>query len=319
MLATATLLVLGMLSAAPVAEGSELKFASAGATQAATTETTPAQLGQETDPITALAAAILAACRQQESAFANYLTAEGRRAFAALPQTYRVELMKRFSLLDEAGRATVTDDAQGRRVVLCEAEAARVELAAGPARLGENLAFVRLDAGPGRRTEIGLVREGGGWRLLSVGLLLLDLPELAKQWEAAEIQAREATVVAALERLRNALLAYRRIYGRLPAELRALGPPSSGAAGSEAAGLVEPEYLAERYAGYLIFYRPVRTAGEAGATSAPQTFFLLAAPVDYPRSGRRSFRLSAEGELRGGDKQGALATGADPRLELRRE
>lgn len=278
-----------------------------------------AQQGQEADPVTALAAALLAACRQQESAFAIYLTAEGRNAFETLPQAYRVELMKRFSLLESAGRPAVTDDAQGRKVVVCETETARVELAAGPARIGENVAFVRLDAGSGRRTEIGLVREGGGWRLLSVGLLLLDLPELAKQWEAAEIQAREATVVSALERLRNALLTYRRTYGRLPGELRALGPPASGAAGAEAAGLAEPEFLSERYAGYRILYRPVRPAGETGASAPPQTFVLLAAPVDYPRSGRRSFQLSAEGELRGGDKQGALATGADPRIELRRE
>lgn len=275
--------------------------------------------GQEADPVTALAAALLAACRQQESTFAVYLTGEGRRTFETLPQAYRVELMKRFSLLESAGRPAVTDEAQGRKVVVCETENARVELSVGPARLGENLAFVRLDAGPGRRTEIGLVREGGGWRLLSVGLLLLDLPELAKQWEAAEIQAREATVVSALERLRNALLTYRRTYGRLPGELRVLGPPASGPVGGETAGLVEPEYLSERYAGYRILYRPVRPAGEAGTTAPPQTFVLLAVPVDYPRSGRRSFHLSAEGELRGGDKQGALATGADPRIELRRE
>jgi hypothetical protein len=278
-----------------------------------------AQQGQEADPVTALAAALLAACRQQESTFAIYLTAEGQRTFETLPQAYRIELMKRFSLLESAGRPTVTDDAQGRKAVVCQTENARVELVAGPARIGENLAFVRLEAGPGRRTEIGLVREGGGWRLLSVGLLLLDLPELAKQWEAAEIQAREATVVSALERLRNALLTYRRTYGRFPGDLRALGPPTSGAAGAGAAGLVEPEYLAERYAGFRIFYRPVRPAGEAAADAPPQTFVLLAAPVDYPRSGRRSFHLTAEGELRGGDKQGALATGADPRIELRRE
>jgi len=41
---------------------------------------------------------------------------------------------------------------------------------------------------------------------------------------------------------------------------------------------------------------------------------LAATPVEYGKIGRRSFFLDSGGVLRGGDKQGAVATSADPRI-----
>ncbi len=43
-------------------------------------------------------------------------------------------------------------------------------------------------------------------------------------------------------------------------------------------------------------------------------FELAATPIEYGKIGRRSFFLDSGGVLRGADKQGAVATSADPRI-----
>ncbi|HEX2775219.1 MAG TPA: hypothetical protein VHN10_01130, partial [Candidatus Acidoferrales bacterium] len=49
------------------------------------------------DPTTALSAAIVAACRNNEAQFSNYLTADNATAFRALPSEQRTAFLKRFS------------------------------------------------------------------------------------------------------------------------------------------------------------------------------------------------------------------------------
>ena len=52
----------------------------------------------------------------------------------------------------------------------------------GDARTRENLSFITVSVSDGQKTEFGLVRENGGWRLLSLGLVLLNIPQLSQQW-----------------------------------------------------------------------------------------------------------------------------------------
>jgi hypothetical protein len=147
--------------------------------------------------------------------------------------------------------------------------------------------------------------------VLSVGLLLLNIPELAKVWAASEIQANEAAALAALRRLRDAIATYRRAFNTLPERLEQLGPAPKEGVSPEAASLADAELAGGRKGGYLFRYRivpPERSGGEP-------SFELAAVPIEYGHTGRSSFFLDARGKLHGGDKQGAVATAADPRIE----
>ncbi len=221
--------------------------------------------------------------------------------------------MKRFVLLDEPGRPLLSSDPQGHTVVRCEAPGLTAEFRFGETRLRENLAFVPVEVTGARRIDFGLVREGGGWKLLSVGLLLLDLAALARQWESAELEASEAAAIAALRKFAAAAGAYRRVFGRLPDTLAQMGPPPKEGISAEAAGLVDAELAAGKKEGYLFRFRSLPPAQEG----AEPGFELAATPAEYGKTGRRSFFLDSSGALRGADKHGAVATPTDPRVDTR--
>ncbi len=278
----------------------------------ATPITVHAQEGRETNPGAALTAALLGACRHNEKAFALYLTADNAAAYLNLPEEQRRELMKRLVLVADPGRPLLSSDTEGNTIIRCSTPSITAELRLGKERVRENLAFVPLDIA-GRQVEIGLVREGGGWRLLSVGLLLLDIPALQKQWEVAELEAREDAAIVALRRLADAIRRYRDAFGALPEQLEQLGPAPKEGVSPERAQLVDEELASGLKDGYRFRYRILPATDE----NSQPSFELAATPVDYGRTGRRSFFLDAEGRMRGGDKQGAVATSADPLIEPR--
>jgi len=260
-----------------------------------------------------LAEALTAACRQDAAQFARTLTTDNAAVFRELAAGTRLALMKRFVLLDEPGRPLLSSDPQGHTVVRCEAPGLTAEFRFGETRLRENLAFVPVEVTGARRIDFGLVREGGGWKLLSVGLLLLDLPALARQWESAELEASEAAAIAALRKFAAAAGAYRRVFGRLPDTLAQMGPPPKEGISAEAAGLVDAELAAGKKEGYLFRYRSLPPPQEG----AEPGFELAATPAEYGKTGRRSFFLDSSGALRGADKQGAVAGPTDPRVDTR--
>ena len=49
--------------------------------------------------------------------------------------------------------------------------------------------------------------------------------------------------------------------------------------------------------------------------STPATFVVTATPQRYPKTGRRSFFIDTSREIRGGDKNGQVATASDPYVE----
>jgi hypothetical protein len=266
-----------------------------------------AQQGQEVNPAAALTAALVAACRQNDTEFANYLTADSAESFRALTAEQRKVFLSRLALLDGPGRPLVSSDAQNHTVLRCEDPSATVEFRFGTERVRENLAFIPVQVVDGRSTRFGLVREGGGWRLISLGLLLFDIPELQKQWAEEDLAAREAAVIKTLRALTDAIGAYRNAWEKLPDSLAQLGPPAKEGVSADAADLVDADMAAGRHSGYLYRYRVVPAADGADAG-----FELSATPQQYGKTGRRSFLLDSAGKLHAADHQSAGATRDDP-------
>lgn len=271
-------------------------------------------------PAGALRDALFAACSQSQKDFARFLTARNAQTFERLTAGARVALMKRFVLLNEPGRPSLVPDPSGRPTVRCETPAGTAELQIGGAEVSDNLAFlpveVRAETDAVRngaiRVNMGLVRENGQWKLLSVGLVLLDLPALAFEWDAEEIDATERGAIEALKKIAEAVEAYRVSYSHLPDSLAKLGPPAKGAAPSaEAAGRLDAELASGGKSGYK--FRLV--IGGASALGATAKYELVAIPEVYGRTGRRSFFRDRGGAIRGADHQGGVGSEMDPRVE----
>lgn len=265
-----------------------------------------AQDGTESDPGSALAAALSAACRANEPHFANYLTQQNAAAFKALPADQRTSLLQRFSLVGEAGKPLLDSDPQNHIVLRCQTPEATTEFRFGDPRVHENLAFVPVDVVDGQQTQFGLVRENGGWRLISLGLVLLDIPQLSKQWAESDLAAHEDATVATLRGLADAIETYHRAYGKLPDSLAQLGPAPKDQISPEQASLVNEHLAAGSTAGYRFRYRIVSSSEEQN-----QTFELAAVPEAYGKTGRRSFFMDAAGKIHAADKHGELATADD--------
>jgi hypothetical protein len=272
------------------------------------------------NPETALSDALTAACRQDSPAFANSLTADNATAFRALPGAQRTAMMKRFVLLEEPGRVLLSTSSNGQKIVRCESPSYTTEMRLGETKVRENLAYVPMEIPiPGedpRKITFGFVREGGNWKLLSVGLILLDVPAMAKQWEQADLDASEDAAISDLRSVAAALDTYRRAYGELPNTLASLGPAPPNGVSPEAASLLDADLAKGDKDGYTIRYTIL--PAPAGPTDEDpiktETFSLSSFPKEYGKTGRRSFFLDSSGTLRGADKQGSGATSADPRI-----
>jgi hypothetical protein len=162
-----------------------------------------------------------------------------------------------------------------------------------------------------RQISMGFVREDGQWKLLSLGLLLLDLPALEIEWDAAEMDSTESGAIEALKTIAEGIEAYRRKYSRLPDSLASLGPPLHGAATADAAGLVDSDLATGMKNGYALRYVIVG----ASTVGAPAKYELSATPLHYGRTGQRSFFRDSNGGLHGADRKGAVGNESDPKVE----
>ena len=290
---------------------------SSSATQASTS-TAPANTPDA--PTAALRDALFAACSQSEQSFSKFLTARNADTFAHLTPSARVALMKRFVLLNEPGKASLLPTASGRPTIQCETPAGIAELQIGGAEISDNLAFLPVEVreatdttgASALRVQMGLVREKSDWKLLSVGLVLLDLPALAFEWDAAEMESTERAAIEGLKKIAEAIELYRSTYSRLPESLSKLGPPVRGAAASpDAAGLLAPDLASGMRSGYK--FRYVISGGNS--LGAPAKYEVAATPETYGRTGRRSFFRDTNGGLHGADRQGAVGNEVDPHIE----
>jgi hypothetical protein len=160
------------------------------------------------------------------------------------------------------------------------------------------------------QTSFGLIREDGVWRLLSLGLVLLDVPQLSKQWAEEDLASHEDAVIKTLGALAGAVQSYRRAYEKLPESLAQLGPAPKGEISPEQADMVDDHLAAGDAGGYRFRYRIVSPVG--GDSSAQDGFELSAIPDDYGKLGKRSFFLDASGTIHGADKHGDMAAASDP-------
>jgi hypothetical protein len=301
-----------------------LLFAFTGAAQesssAAQANTTSAAAKVPDAPTAALRDALFAACSESEQSFSKFLTSRNADTFSRLMPSARVALMKRFVLLNEPGKASLLPTGSGRPSIRCDTPAGAAELQIGGAEISDNLAFLPVEVREATdttgasmiRVQMGLVREKNDWKLLSVGLVLLDLPALAFEWDAAEMESTERAAIDGLRKIAEAVESYRRTYSRLPESLAKLGPPRRGsAAGPDAAGLLDADLASGIRTGYK--FRYVISGGSS--LGAPAKYEVAATPETYGRTGRRSFFRDTNGGLHGADRQGAVGSEVDPHIE----
>jgi hypothetical protein len=271
-------------------------------------------------PTAALRDALFAACSQSQEQFSKFLTARNAQTFARLTPSARVALMKRFVLLNEPGKATLVPSPSGRPTIRCETPAGAAELHIGGAEITDNFALLPVEEREATdtvgnnpiRITMGLIRENSSWKLISVGLVLLDLPALAFEWDQEEIETTERGAIDNLKKVADAVEAYRRTYSRLPDSLDKLGPPARGASPTaDAAGLLEPDLASGAKGGYK-FRLVIEGASTVGA---PARYALAATPETYGRTGRRSFFRDSGGNIRGADHQGAVGGELDPKIQ----
>src|ERR1700681_3108453 len=276
-------------------------------------------------PAAALRDVLQAACSQDIAGWSRYLTARSKDSFELRTPAARVALMKRFVLLNVPGKATITANPAGRPIVRCETPDVTTEMSIGGTDTRDNLAFLPMElrdvtdstGANVRQISMGLVREDGEWRLLSIGVLLLDLPSLEVEWDAQEAEANEITALGNLRRLADAVETYRRTYFRLPESLARLGPPpldtsakktKTLAATREHAGLVDEELANGDKDGYQF---RIIIAG-ADTLGAPAKYQLSANPLSYGRTGKRSFFRDSDGGWHAADHGGAVGSASDP-------
>jgi hypothetical protein len=281
--------------------------ANAGAQSAQSSASTEAVSPTEADPSASLASAIAAACKRDQDQFAKYLTPDNAKAFRDLPADQRASVLNRISLTDSAGHPLLSTDAAGQPAVRCEVASATAEFEFGAPRAGQNLAFVPVKIKGGTDTEFGMVREAGGWRILSIGLVMFDIRQLAARWQQEDTESRELDALHAVLDLRTAIGTYQRAFDDLPKSLAQLGPAAKNEVSPEQANLIGADLASGSQGGYRFRYRVV-----TGADGNVAGFEIMATPESYGKNGRRSFFLDAAGKLHGGDKHGDIATVDDP-------
>jgi hypothetical protein len=285
--------------------------ANAATRTASASQSAPPAATASADTVSTLAEILAEACRQDVAKFPDYLTEKNAAYFKQLTAQQQVALLRRLVLLQEPGRALLSNDANGRTILRCDTPSFTGEIHLGVPRIEQNLAFVPVLIKPDRQIDFGLVLTSGGWKLLSIGVLILDLQQLQPEWDAQEMADREEDALKAMYKISAAIETYRNAFEKLPESLAQLGPAPKEGISPDAAGLLDANLVSGRVSGYTFRYRTI-PYGEDGKE---MRFELSATPDEYGKTGKRSFFTNSTGRMRGGDKQGAAATAADPLLE----
>src|SRR5205085_9865627 len=212
----------------------------------------------------------------------------------------------------QPGKPLLSANGAGQTNMRCEAGGVVAVMHLGAPQTRENLSFIPVDlevpsiAAPGqsgpsqpalpdqsdrtRSVRFGLIREGDSWKLLTMGLLLLDIPSLAHEWEVADLLSREMAAMEALQKIAKALKAYQQAFGRLPETLEQLGPTNSQGASPDKSGLLDAELAKGESGGYVFRFNIVPPTTEPDETEREKTagFELAATPIAYGKGGRRS-------------------------------
>ncbi len=279
----------------------------------------PNEIATTGGPSGALKGVLSAACSQNQTEFVRFLTARNKEAFSRMTPPARIALMKRFVLLNEPGKPSASANPAGRPLLRCETPGVTTEMQIGGADVRENIAFLPMElrdvtdttGASVHQVTMGLVREDGDWKLLSLGVLFLDLPALEVEWDAEQMDGAEENALEAVKKVALAVEAYRNKYLRLPESLANLGLPLHGAATGEAAGLVDSDLANGMKNGYAIRYVVVGSS----TLGAPAKYEVAATPLRYGRTGLRSFFRDSSGGLHAADRRGAVGSETDPKVE----
>jgi hypothetical protein len=281
------------------------------ANPATKTAPTAAQFAAPDGPATALAGVLSAACRQDTAKFPEYLTTNNATFYRQLTAPQQVAILRRLVLLDDPGRALLSTRVDGSSEIRCETPGLTRLIHIGTPRTDQNISFVPIDVKPDRLIDFGLLATKEGWKLLSIGVLMLDFAQLQPEWDAQDMAEREEAAIAALHKIWTAIDTYQKAFEKLPDTLAQLGPAPKEGISPDAAGLLKDDLIAGTVEGYTIRYRVV----PSGSGGADAQFELAATPTEYGKSGKRSFYMNEAGKLRGADKVGAAATAADPLID----
>jgi hypothetical protein len=149
------------------------------------------------------------------------------------------------------------------------------------------LIWMRMEEGEWRFVEV----QSGGHSVAQFDNL--DFVEHLRS--SVEYEGREQTAVANLRTLNTALVTYLSTYEAFPKSLKPLSGVYSEEAEptAEQSLLVDEQFMAEPcvVAGYLFEYRWMNTDDGEG-------YVLIARPVDYGRSGKKSFYTDQSGVIR---------------------
>jgi hypothetical protein len=301
----AMLLALTLIAQAAVAEPQ-------AASPAAKSAPTSAQQSVTTDdPATTLAGILVTACRQDTAKFPEYLTSSNATFYRALTPTQQVAILRRLVLLDDPGRALLSTRADGSTEIRCETPSTTRQIHIATPRTDQNISFVPIDVKPDRQINFGMIATKDGWKLISLGLIMLDFAQLQPEWEAQDMAAREEAAIEAMHKICAAIDTYRKAFEKLPDSLAQLGPAPKEGISPEAAGLLKDDLVSGTVQGYTLRYRIL----PAGAGGVESQFELVAMPAEYGKTGKRSFFMNDTLKLRGADKSGAPATAADPLID----
>jgi hypothetical protein len=266
-------------------------------------------------PSAALRDLLAAACAHDETRFEQFLTARNAESFSRLTPVARVELMKRFVLLDGAGKPALSANS-GRPSLRCTTPDGAADIQLGGTDLRDNLALLPVDIrdasdpkapmGEPHHILMGLIRENSSWKIVSVGMLFLDLPSLEVEWDQSAMGGNEKQALTDLKTIAAAVETYRTTYSRLPESLAKLGHAAKTS--GDSAALLDPELVGGERNGYR-FRMVIVGASDVGA---PAQYELSATPASYGRTGRLSFFRDSKGKYHAADHRGAVGHSLDP-------
>jgi hypothetical protein len=302
---TATLFAATMIAQAAVADPQAVNPAAKSAPAAIQ------QSGSVEDPAGTLAEILATACRQDTAKFPENLTASNAAFYKQLTPSQQVAILRRLVLLDNAGRALLSTRADGTTEIRCETSSTTRQIHIATPRTDQNISFVPIDVKPDRQINFGMIATKDGWKLISLGLIMLDFAQLQPEWDAQDMAAREDGAIQAMHKICAAIDTYHKAFEKLPDSLAQLGPAPKEGISPDAAGLLKADLISGTVEGYSLRYRIL----PAGAGGVETQFELMAMPTEYGKTGRRSFFVNDTLKLRGADKLGAPATAADPLID----
>ncbi len=139
--------------------------------------------------------------RQDTTKFPDYLTTNNAAFYKQLAPAQQVAILRRLVLLDDPGRALLSARDDGTTEIRCETKAVTRQIHLSKPRTDQNISFVPIDVKPDRQVDFGLLATKDGWKLLSIGVLMLDFAQLQPEWEAQDMADREEVATGALYKI----------------------------------------------------------------------------------------------------------------------